>query len=109
MEKLAAEAERASIKYKQIEYMTDKVGQVLDGSISGVSKWGIFVEIDESKSEGLIRFNELKDDYYYLDEETINRIIGKSHGNIYRLGDKVRVLVKKVDLGNRQMDLQLMD
>ncbi|MEE4260063.1 MAG: ribonuclease R [Bacteroidales bacterium] len=108
MEKLASEAERASIKYKQIEYMTDKVGQVLDGSISGVSKWGIFVEIDESKSEGLIRFNELKDDYYYLDEDNY-RIIGKSHGNIYRLGDKVRVLVKKVDLGNRQMDLQLMD
>ncbi len=108
MEKLASEAERASIKYKQIEYMTDKVGQVLDGSISGVSKWGIFVEIDESKSEGLIRFNELKDDYYYLDEDNY-RIIGKSHGNIYRLGDKVSVLVKKVDLGNRQMDLQLMD
>lgn len=108
MEKLAAEAERASVKYKQIEYMTDKVGQVLDGSISGVSKWGIFVEIDESKSEGLIRFNELKDDYYYLDEDNY-RIIGKSHGNVYRLGDKVRVLVKKVDLGNRQMDLQLMD
>ena len=108
MEKMAAEAERASIKYKQIEYMTDKVGQVLDGSISGVSKWGIFVEIDESKSEGLIRFNELKDDYYYLDEDNY-RIIGKSHGNVYRLGDKVSVLVKKVDLGNRQMDLQLMD
>ena len=108
MEKLAAEAERASVKYKQIEYMTDKVGQVLDGSISGVSKWGIFVAIDESKSEGLIRFNELKDDYYYLDEDNY-RIIGKSHGNVYRLGDKVRVLVKKVDLDNRQMDLQLMD
>jgi len=108
MEKLAAEAERASVKYKQIEYMTDKVGQVLEGSISGVSKWGIFVEIIESKSEGLIRFNELKDDYYYLDEDNY-RIIGKSHGNVYRLGDNVKVLVKKVDLGNRQMDLQLVD
>ena len=108
MEKLAAEAERASVKYKQIEYMTDKVGQVLEGSISGVSKWGIFVEIIESKSEGLIRFNELKDDYYYLDEDNY-RIIGKSHGNVYRLGDNVKVLVKKVDLGNRQMDLQLVE
>lgn len=108
MEKLAAEAERASVKYKQIEFMTDKVGKVLEGHISGVSKWGIFVEIGESKSEGLIRFNELKDDYYYLDEDNY-RIIGKSYGNVYRLGDKVRVLVKKVDLGNRQMDLQLMD
>ena len=108
MEKLAVEAERASVKYKQIEYMTDKVGQVLEGVISGVSKWGIFVEISESKSEGLIRFNELKDDYYYLDEDNY-RIIGKTHGNVYRLGDKVNVLVKKVDLANRQMDLQLVD
>jgi ribonuclease R len=108
MEKLAAEAERASVKYKQIEFMTDKVGKVLDGSISGVSKWGIFVAIGESKSEGLIRFNELKDDYYYLDEDNY-RIIGKSYGNVYRLGDRVRVLVKKVDLGNRQMDLQLVE
>ena len=108
MEKLAVEAERASVKYKQIEYMTDKVGKVLEGVISGVSKWGIFVEISESKSEGLIRFNELKDDYYYLDEDNY-RIIGKTHGNVYRLGDKVNVLVKKVDLANRQMDLQLVD
>ncbi len=108
MEKLATEAERASVKYKQIEFMTDKIGKVLEGVISGVSKWGIFVEIAESKSEGLIRFNELKDDYYYLDEDNY-RIIGKSHGNVYRLGDKVNVLVKKVDLANRQMDLQLVD
>ncbi|RLD33078.1 MAG: ribonuclease R [Bacteroidetes bacterium] len=108
MEKLATEAERASVKYKQIEYMTDKIGKVLEGNISGVSKWGIFVEIIESKSEGLIRFNELKDDYYYLDEDNY-RIIGKTHGNVYRLGDKVNVLVKKVDLANRQMDLQLVD
>jgi len=108
MEKLATEAERASVKYKQIEFMLDKVGKVLEGVISGVSKWGIFVEIAESKSEGLIRFNELKDDYYYLDEDNY-RIIGKTHGNVYRLGDKVNVLVKKVDLGNKQMDLQLVD
>ena len=81
---------------------------MLEGSMSGVSKWGIFVEIIESKSEGLIRFNELKDDYYYLDEDNY-RIIGKSHGNVYRLGDNVKVLVKKVDLGNRQMDLQLVE
>jgi exoribonuclease R len=108
MEKLATEAERASVKYKQIEFMLDKVGKVLEGVISGVSKWGIFVEITESKSEGLIRFNELKDDYYYLDEDNY-RIIGKTHGYVYRLGDKVNVLVKKVDLGNKQMDLQLVD
>jgi ribonuclease R len=108
MEKLATEAERASVKYKQIEFMLDKVGKVQEGVISGVSKWGIFVEIVESKSEGLIRFNELKDDYYYLDEDNY-RIIGKTHGNVYRLGDKVNVLVKKVDMSTRQMDLQLVD
>ncbi len=108
MERKAIEAERASVKYKQIEYLLDKKGQVFDGQISGVSKWGIFVEITESKSEGLIRFNDLQDDYYYFDEDNY-RIIGRQHGYIYRLGDKVKVLVKKVDLDRRQLDLELVD
>ncbi len=108
MERKAIEAERASVKYKQVEYLLDKKGQVFDGQISGVSKWGIFVEITESKSEGLIRFNDLQDDYYYFDEDNY-RIIGRQHGYIYRLGDKVKVLVKKVDLDRRQLDLELVD
>lgn len=108
MERKATQAERESVKYKQVEYMLDKVGKVFDGVISGVSKWGIFVEIIESKSEGLIRFNDLKGDYYYLDEDNY-RIIGKQYGTVYRLGDKVRVLVKKVNMESRQLDFQLMD
>jgi ribonuclease R len=108
MEKRAAEAERASIKYKQVEFLLDKVGKVFDGLISGVSKWGIFVELVESKSEGLIRFNDMKDDYYYLDEDNY-QIIGKRYGQKLRLGDPVKVLVKNVDLEHRQLDFELME
>ncbi len=108
MEKRATQAERDSIKYKQVEFLLDKKGKVFDGVISGVSKWGIFVQLVVSKSEGLIRFNELKDDYYYLDEDNY-RIIGRQSGNIYRLGDKVNVLVKDVDMEKRQLDFAIID
>jgi ribonuclease R len=108
MERRAIEAERESVKYKQVEYLLDKKGQVFDGLISGVSKWGIFVEIIESKSEGLIRFNELKDDYYFFDEDNY-RIKGRQFGHVYRLGDKVRVIVKDVNLEKRELDLGLME
>lgn len=108
MERKATQAERDSIKYKQVEFLLDKKGKIFDGVISGVSKWGIFVALNVSKSEGLIRFNELKDDYYYLDEDNY-RIIGRQSGNIYRLGDKVNVLVKDVDLEKRQLDFVIVD
>ncbi len=108
MERKAQNAERDSVKYKQVEFLTDKVGRVFDGLISGVSKWGLFVELIESKSEGLIRYENLKDDFYYLDEDNY-RIVGKRYGNIYRLGDKVKVLVKKVNLERRQLDFELVD
>lgn len=108
MERKAQQAERDSVKYKQVEFLLDKTGKVFDGVISGVSKWGIFVQLNISKSEGLIRFNDFKDDYYYLDEDNY-RIIGRQSGNIYRLGDKVNVLVKDVDLEKRQLDLAIID
>ena len=108
MERRAAQAERDSVKYKQVEFLLDKKGKVFDGVISGVSKWGIFVQLNISKSEGLIRFNELKDDYYYLDEDNY-RIIGRQSGNMYRLGDKVNVLVKGVDMEQRQLGLAIID
>lgn len=108
MERKAQQAERDSIKYKQVEFLLDKKGKVFDGVISGVSKWGIFVQLNISKSEGLIRFNDLKDDYYYLDEDNY-RIIGRQSGNIYQLGDEVNVLVKDVDMEKRQLDLAIMD
>lgn len=108
MERKATQAERDSIKYKQVEFLLDKKGKVFDGIISGVSKWGIFVSLNVSKSEGLIRFNDLKDDYYYLDEDNY-RIIGRQSGNIYRLGDKVNVLVKDVDLEKKQLDFVIVE
>ena len=108
MERKAAQAERDSVKYKQVEFLLDKQGKVFDGVISGVSKWGIFVQLNISKSEGLIRFSELKDDYYYLDEDNY-RIIGRQFGNMYRLGDKVNVLVKDVDMEQRQLGLAIID
>lgn len=106
MERKAAQAERESVKYKQMEYMLDKIGQQFIGKISGVSKWGLFVAITEVKSEGLVAMQSLADDYYYLDEDNY-RIIGRKFGNEYRLGDSVKVIVKNVDLMKRQMDLRI--
>lgn len=108
MEKRAAEAERESVKYKQVEYLLDKKGQIFDGLISGVSKWGIFVQIIESKSEGLVRFNTMKDDFYYLDEDNY-QIIGRRYGQKLRLGDSVKVIVKNIDMSSRQLDFELVD
>jgi len=104
MEKKAAVAERESVKYKKTEFMLDKVGEEFYGVISGVSKWGLFVEIGEAKSEGLVSIRSMDDDYYYLDEDNY-RIVGRRHGHEYRLGDQVLVKVKEVNLLNRQMDL----
>jgi ribonuclease R len=106
MEKKAAQAERESVKYKQIEYMLDKIGQEFVGKISGVSKWGMFVEVSDIKTEGLVSMHSMDDDFYYLDEDNY-RIIGRSHGHEYRLGDNLKVVVKNVDLFKRQMDLQI--
>ncbi|OIP03127.1 MAG: ribonuclease R [Bacteroidetes bacterium CG2_30_32_10] len=103
MEKKAADAERASTKYKQVEFLIDKVGQIFDGLISGVSKWGIFVEIVENKCEGMVRLKDIDDDFYYLDEENYC-VIGQRYGNTYRLGDKVKIKIKKADLSKKQLD-----
>lgn len=108
MEKRAVQAERDSIKYKQVEFLLDKQGKIFDGLISGVSKWGIFVELIESKSEGLVRFNSMKDDFYYLDEDNY-QIIGRKYGQKLRLGDQVKVLVKQVDIIRRQLDFELVE
>jgi ribonuclease R len=106
MERKAENAERMSVKYKQAEYMVDKVGQVFDGLISGVSKWGIFVEVVGTKCEGMVRLRDLSDDFYYLDEENY-QVIGSRKGHQFKLGDKVRIRVKKVDLPRKQMDFML--
>jgi len=103
MEKKAADAERASVKYKQVEFLQDKVGQTFEGLISGVSKWGIYVEIIENKCEGMISLRDLKDDFYYLDEENYC-VIGQMNSTIYKLGDKVTITVKRADLIKKQLD-----
>ncbi len=103
MERRAAEMERESVKYKQAEFLSDKIGKTFDGQISGVSKWGIFVELKSSKCEGMVRYNEMPGDYYYLDEDNY-RVIGQSYGKVFRLGDSVTIRVKKVDLTKKKMD-----
>ncbi len=106
MEKQAEEMERQSVKYKQAEYLQDKIGQVFDGLISGVSKWGLYVELKDSKCEGLVRYDDLPGDYYYLDEDNF-RVIGQESGRVLQLGDEVTVMVKDVNLLKRQMDFEL--
>ena len=106
MEKQAEEMERQSVKYKQAEYLQDKIGQVFEGLISGVSKWGLYVELKGNKCEGLVRYEDMPGDYYYLDEENF-RVIGQESGRVLQLGDEVTVLVKAVNLLKRQMDFEM--
>lgn len=108
MERKAIEAERASVKYKQAEYLIDKIGEEFDGLISGVSKWGVYVELDGNKCEGMVSLKDMQDDFYYLDEENY-RVIGQRYGQEYRLGDPVKVLVKRVDLQKKQMDFEMVE
>ena len=106
MERLAAEAERASVKYKQVEYMSDKTGKQFEGIISGVTEWGIYVEIIENQCEGMVNIRELGDDYYEYDEDNYC-IRGRSTGKVYTLGDKVTIEVVKADLQKKQLDYRL--
>lgn len=106
MEQLAANAERASIKYKQVEFLSDKLGQEFTGTISGVTQWGFYVELEDSKCEGLVSITELEDDYYEFDEKNYC-IAGRHHHKIYQLGDTVTVKVAKANLVTRQLDYEL--
>lgn len=106
MEKKAADAERASIKYKQAEYLLDQIGEVFIGLISGVTEWGMYVEIEENKCEGMIRLRDMNDDFYELDEKNY-ALIGKRKKKQFQLGDEVKVKVKSVDLAKRQIDFTL--
>ncbi|MDR0575379.1 MAG: ribonuclease R [Tannerella sp.] len=103
MEQLAANAERASIKYKQVEFMSDKIGQIYDGTISGVTEWGLYVELNENRCEGLIPVRDLNDDFYEFDEKNYC-LIGKRHKHIYRLGDPVIVKIAHANLQRKQLD-----
>ncbi|MGM9860912.1 MAG: ribonuclease R, partial [Muribaculaceae bacterium] len=107
-EQLAANAERASIKYKQVEYMNDHLGEVFDGVISGVTEWGLYVEINDNKCEGLVPVRDLADDYYDFDEKNYC-LVGRRRNNRYRLGDNVKVQVARCNLDRKQLDLVIVD
>lgn len=104
MEKNATQAERASTKYMQAKYLQDRIGDEFEGLVSGVTEWGIFVEIKENKCEGMIRMKDLPDDFYDFDEDSMS-VIGATTGNSYTLGDAVIVKVLDVSLEKRQIDL----
>lgn len=106
MEQLAAQAERASIKYKQVEYMSYHLGQVYDGVISGVTDWGIYVELNENKCEGMIPIRSLDDDFYEFDEKNYC-IIGRHNHKRYQLGDELTVKIIRTDLVKKQIDLEI--
>ena len=108
MEKLAADAERSSIKYKQVQFLEDKIGEEFDGTISGVTEWGIFVEITENHCEGMVRLRELKDDNYYFDEDNYC-LRGRKFGKVLTLGDQVRIEIKRADLVKKQLDFVLVE
>ncbi|MBI4136001.1 MAG: ribonuclease R [Candidatus Vogelbacteria bacterium] len=99
----AQDAERESIKYKQAEFMQDKVGQVMDGVISGLAKWGIYVQESETLAEGMVRLNELADDYYVFDEKNY-AMVGERTKRRFRLGDRVRIKIIAVNLSQRMID-----
>ena len=106
MEQLASNAERASIKYKQVEFMADHVGQVFDGVISGVTEWGIYVELIENKCEGMIPIRDLDDDYYTFDEKNYC-LVGRRYHKKFQLGDELTVRVAKANLDKKQLDFVL--
>lgn len=102
-EKLATEAERESIKYMQVRFMEKHIGEEFKGVISGTMEWGVFVELNDSKCEGMIRIRDFKDDYYNFDEKNYC-IVGERKGKIYQMGDPIMIRVKNADLEKKQLD-----
>ena len=102
-EKRASDAERASIKYKQVEYMSKRTGEEFKGVISGITEWGIYVEEIETKCEGLVRVRDMSDDFYIFNEKKLE-LVGQKKKRKYTLGDKVKVKVKGVDLERKTID-----
>jgi ribonuclease R len=107
MESKAASAERSSIKYKQVEFMKDKIGEVFPGVISGVTDWGIYVEL-ENKCEGMVPIRELKDDFYTFDEKNYC-LVGRHSHKTYQLGEEVKVEIMRANLERKQLDFKLVE
>ena len=105
---VAAEAERASIKYKLVEFMQDKVGYVFGGNVSGLTEWGMYVEIEPTKIEGMVPLRDIRSDYFEFDADHY-RLVGKRTGIVYNLGDPVRIRVKKTNLEQKLLDYELIE
>lgn len=107
-EKRASDAERASIKYKQVEYMKLAEEKDYEGIVTGITEWGVYVEITETKCEGMVRVQDMTDDYYDFDEKNM-RLIGSKNKKIITLGDKVMVRVTRTDIDRRTIDLEFVN
>jgi len=108
MEKRAADAERASIKYKQVEFMETMLGEEFDGIVSGVSEWGVYVEMTKTKCEGMVRLSDMEDDFYSHDPDNYC-VVGQNHGKVITLGDDIRVKVINTDINRRIIDLEMVE
>jgi ribonuclease R len=108
MEQIAQQAERESIKYKMVEFMSDKIGEEFDAHISGITSYGIYAEIDENHCEGMISLHELDDDYYEFDERNY-LLVGRRHHHKYQLGDPIRIRVARANIERRQLDFVMTD
>ena len=107
-EQVAADAERTSVKYKMVEYMQDKVGLEFDGAVSGITEWGIYVEIEPTHIEGMVPLRAIRSDFYDFDEAHY-RLVGKRTGKVIQLGDRVRIRVKDANLEQRLLDYELVE
>ena len=105
---VAAEAERASIKYKLVEFMQDKVGYVFGGTVSGLTEWGMYVEVEPTKIEGMVPLRDIRSDFYEFDADHY-RLVGRRSGIVYNLGDPVRIRVKKTNLEQKLLDYELIE
>jgi ribonuclease R/exosome complex exonuclease DIS3/RRP44 len=106
MEKTASRAERDSIKFMQVKFLQNRIGEVYEGVISGVTEWGLYVEIVENKCEGLVKVSSIKDDHYIFDEKKY-ALIGYRSKATYQLGQKVKIKIQRADLERKQMDFIL--
>ena len=107
-EQIATEAERSSIKYKLCEYMQDKVGQIFPGTVSGLTEWGLYVETEPDKVEGMVPVRDIPGDFYQFDEETYS-IVGRSRGRRFTMGDKVWIRVVRASLEQKIIDYELVE
>nr|WP_320037304.1 ribonuclease R [uncultured Bacteroides sp.] len=108
MEQIAANAERASIKYKQVEFMSERLGQIYDGVISGITEWGLYVELNENKCEGMVPIRDLDDDYYEFDEKNYC-LKGRKKHRTYSLGDSITIKVARANIEKKQLDFALVE